>query len=170
MASWYDFLCYHSLTSTNQLPEEILSYLPSRFHSHTFDYIAYEHSLEEETVPSIDSSVSAFYSDDSYYFSQILYNFPNLYATPSFLPQQRAPDIQKGRRPRTTDDPKEGPKTLKHPKTAGIGDHLQLLTPFLGRPRGVQPEPLPTDQFCELVLARQKRSELPNQYLSQLSN
>ena len=69
MASLYDLLCYHSLTSTDPLLEELLSYLPTRFHSHIFDYIAYEHSSDEESIHSIDSSVSAFYSDDSTYFS-----------------------------------------------------------------------------------------------------
>ena len=87
-----------------------------------------------------------------------------------FLPQQRAQDIQKGRRPRTTDDPKEGPKTLQHPETAGIGEHLQLLPPFLRILGGEQPEPLPTLETCELSVARQIRSELINQYLSRLSN
>ena len=69
MASLHDILCYHSLTSTDPLLEELLSYLPTRFHSHIFDYIAYEHSSDEESVHSNDSSVSAFYSDDSTYFS-----------------------------------------------------------------------------------------------------
>ena len=69
MASWYDLLCYHSLTSTDPFLEELLSCLPTRFHSHIFDYIAYEHSSDDESAHSIDSSVSAFYSDDSTYFS-----------------------------------------------------------------------------------------------------
>ena len=69
MASLYDLLFYHSLTSTDPLLEEILSYLPTGFHSHIFDYIAYEHSSDDELVHSIDSSVSAFYSNDSTYFS-----------------------------------------------------------------------------------------------------
>ena len=69
MASLYDLLFYHSLTSTDPVLEELLPYLPIRFHSHIFDYIAYEHSSDEESVHSIDSSTSAFYSDDSTYFS-----------------------------------------------------------------------------------------------------
>ena len=44
MASWYDLLCYYSLTSPDPLLEELLSYPPTRFLSHIFDYIAYEHS------------------------------------------------------------------------------------------------------------------------------
>ena len=68
IASLYNFLCYHSLTSTDPLLEELLAYLPARFHSHIFDYIAYEHSWHEESVQSIDSSISAFYSDESTYF------------------------------------------------------------------------------------------------------
>ena len=69
MVSLYDFLCYHSLTSTDLLLEELLAYLPTRFPSHIFDYIVYEHSSDDESVHSLDSSVSAFYSDDSTYFS-----------------------------------------------------------------------------------------------------
>ena len=69
MASLYDLLCYHSLTHPDPLLEELLAYLPTRFHSHIFDYITYEHSSDEESVRSVDSSVSAFNSDDSTYFS-----------------------------------------------------------------------------------------------------
>ena len=68
MASLYDLLCYHSLASTDPLLEELLAYLPTRFHSHTFDYIDYEHSSDDESVHSIDSSISAFHSNDSIYF------------------------------------------------------------------------------------------------------
>ena len=69
MASLHDLLCYHSFTSTAILIEELLSHLPTRFHSHIFDYIAYEHSSDDESVHPIDFSISAFYSDDSTYFS-----------------------------------------------------------------------------------------------------
>ena len=68
MASLYDLLRYHSLICTDPLLEELLAYLPTRFHSHIFHYIAYEHSSDEESVQSIDSSVSEIYSDDSTYF------------------------------------------------------------------------------------------------------
>ena len=69
MASLYDHLCYHSFTSTDPPLEELLAYLPTRFHSHIFDYIVHDHSSDEESVRSNDSSVSSFYSDDSSYFS-----------------------------------------------------------------------------------------------------
>ena len=69
MASLYDLLCYYSPTSTNPHLEELLAYLPTRFHSLIFDYIAYEHSSDDESFQSIDSSISTFYSDDSTYFS-----------------------------------------------------------------------------------------------------
>ena len=69
MASLYDLLCYYSPTSTDPFLGELLSYLLARFHSHIFDYIVYEHSSDEESIHSVDSSVSAFYSDDSTYFS-----------------------------------------------------------------------------------------------------
>ena len=69
MARLYDLLCYHSITSTDPLLEELPAYLPTRFHSHIFDYIVYEHSSDDESVHLIGSSISAFYSDDSTYFS-----------------------------------------------------------------------------------------------------
>ena len=67
MASLYELLCYHSLTCSDPLPEELLFYLPTRFPSHIFDYIVHE-SSDNESVKLIDSSISAFYSDDSTYF------------------------------------------------------------------------------------------------------
>ena len=69
MAGLYDLLCYHSFTSTDLLLEKLLFYLPTRFHSHIFDYIAYEHSSDEESVHSIALSISAFYTNDSTCFS-----------------------------------------------------------------------------------------------------
>ena len=68
MASLYELLCHHSLTTKDPLLEELLSYLPARFPSHTFDYIAYE-SSDIESVRSIDFSISAFHSHDLIYFS-----------------------------------------------------------------------------------------------------
>ena len=109
MASLYDVLCYHSLTSTDPLLEELLCYLPTRFQSRIFDYIAYEHSSDDESVHSVDSSFSAFYSNDSTLFSEVLF-YLSFFATPKFLPRRRAQDIQKGRRPRMIFDPKEGPR------------------------------------------------------------
>ena len=75
MASLYNLLCYHSLTSTDPLLEELLTYLPTRFHSHIFDYIAYEHSSDDESFHFVYSSVSAFYSDDSTYFFNCFISF-----------------------------------------------------------------------------------------------
>ena len=65
-ASLYELVCRHSLTNNDHLFEELLSYLPTRFPSRIFDYIAYENS-DKESVHSIDSLVSAFCSDDSTY-------------------------------------------------------------------------------------------------------
>ena len=59
MASLYDLLCYRSLTSTDPLLKDLLSYLPTPFDSHIFDYIANEHSSFDESVHSIDSSIFA---------------------------------------------------------------------------------------------------------------
>ena len=63
MGTLHDLQCHHSLTNNDPLLEELRLYLPTRFPSHTFDYIAYE-SSDNESVRSIDSSVSAFLSDD----------------------------------------------------------------------------------------------------------
>ena len=68
MASLFELLCNHSLTTDVLLLEEMRSYLPTRFPSHIFDYIAYESSADE-SVRLINSSISAFYSDDSTNFS-----------------------------------------------------------------------------------------------------
>ena len=113
MASLYDLLCYHSLTCTDPLLEELLAYLPTRFHSHIFDYIAYEHSSDEESVHSIDSSVSEFYSDDStsflrYFIPYFVFLFMQLQNS---LPQGRWHTKYKraaGRQQLTTR--KKGPK------------------------------------------------------------
>ena len=59
-------------------------------------------------------------------------------------------DIQKGRRPRTTDDLQEGPEALYYPKLARVGEYLQLLPPFLGSPGRKQLEPLPTVKTSQL--------------------
>ena len=41
IASLCDLLCYHSVTCSDPLLEELLSYIPTRFLSHIFDYIVY---------------------------------------------------------------------------------------------------------------------------------
>ena len=110
MGSLYDLLCYHSLTCADPLLEELLAYLPTRFHSHIFDYIAYEHSSDEESVHSFHSSVSAFYFDDSTYFSELFYILLLYFSMQpqKFYHRDGHETVEKGRRPRTTDDPKKG--------------------------------------------------------------
>ena len=64
---------------------------------------------------------------------------------PIFLPQgRRHATYKKGRRPRTTDDPQEGPEALDYQKSPRVGECPQLIPPFLGSPGRKQPEPLPT--------------------------
>ena len=58
MAKLYEMLCLHALTCSDPLLEELLPYIPTRFPSHIFDYIAYEDS-HHDPIHSIDSSVSA---------------------------------------------------------------------------------------------------------------
>ena len=68
MGSLYELLlCHNSLSSHDPLLDELLSYLPTRFSSHIFDYIVYEESDDDPYYS--DSNISAFYSDDSTYFS-----------------------------------------------------------------------------------------------------
>ena len=52
--------------------------------------------------------------------------------------------VEKGRRPRTTDDPEEGPEALYNLKAAGVGQQLQLFKALGHCPRREQPEPLLT--------------------------
>ena len=130
MASLYDLLCYHSFTSTDPLLEELLSYLPTRFHSHIFDYIVYEQPSDDESVQSFDSSVSAFYYDDSTFFPEYFYIFLVFYAAPRFLQQRWEPHDTKGHWPRTTSDRKEDPGALQYYKTAVRGKQVHLPLAF----------------------------------------
>ena len=77
MASLYDLLCYHSLTSMDQLIEELLSSLPTRFRSHIFDYIVYEHSSDDESIHCIvlTHQFLHFISTFQLTFLKNLYNF-----------------------------------------------------------------------------------------------
>ena len=122
MASLYDLLCHHSLTSTDPLLEELLAYLPTRFHSHIFDYIFYEHSSDDESVHSIDSLISAFYSDDSNLLFLKTFIFSLLFMQlQNFFHKDRYKTIQKGRRARTIDDlylPLTGYSTSQKPPAA----------------------------------------------------
>ena len=61
-----------------------------------------------------------------------------------FYHHRRVQNVKKGRRPRTTDDPKENPKALQDHKPAGRGEQLQLPLSFSYRPVREQSEPLPT--------------------------
>ena len=56
--------------------------------------------------------------------------------------------VEKGRRPRTTGDPEEGPEALNHLETSGVGQQLQLFTALRHCPCREQPQPLPTDKRC----------------------
>ena len=96
MASLYELLCHRSLTCPDPLLEELLSHLRTKFPSLIFDYIANE-DPDRQSVHSIDSSVSSFYSDDSTYFSWVIFTSLLIlfFATPRFLPQRRVQDGKK---------------------------------------------------------------------------
>ena len=70
-----------------------------------------------------------------------------------FYHHNRVQNIEKGRQPRTNDDPKEAPRTLNHNETAHVGEQLQLLPPFLDSPGRKQSEPLPTVEASELIVS-----------------
>ena len=63
------FFCLLSVTCSDQLLEELVSYLPARFPSQILEYFVYDNSSDDESVHSFDSSVSPFYSEGSTYFS-----------------------------------------------------------------------------------------------------
>ena len=67
MGSLYELLCHDSLSSPNPRLDELLSYLPTHFVSLIFDYVVYDDSDEDPYYSN--SNISAFYSDDSTYFS-----------------------------------------------------------------------------------------------------
>ena len=91
LASFYELLCHHSLTRSDPFLEELLSYFPTRFPSHVFDYIAYQ-SSDNESYISIDSSDFAFYSDDWNYFSWIFFTstFLFFFLQTQDIPRQQA--------------------------------------------------------------------------------
>ena len=54
--------------------------------------------------------------------------------------------VQKGRL-RTTDDPRESPKSLHYYEATGVGEQLQLFSTFGQSPRREQPNPLPAVEW-----------------------
>ena len=86
-------------------------------------------------------------------FLKYFYCYYSLCNSKIFTTRTVARDIQKGRRPRTTGDPQEGPEALDYKKSPRVGEYLQLITPFLGSPGGKQPEPLPTVKTSELIVS-----------------
>ena len=84
-------------------------------------------------------------------FLKYFYCYYSLCNSKIFTTRTVARDIQKGRRPITTDDPQEEPEALDYQKSPRVGECLQLIPPFLGSPGGKQPEPLPTVKTSELI-------------------
>ena len=67
MGGLYEFPFNQSHNSDNQLLDEFLSYLPTRFSSHIFDHIVYDDS-DDDPYHS-DFNFSAFYPSNLTYFS-----------------------------------------------------------------------------------------------------
>ena len=63
MGRLHELLCHHSMQFANPLVDELLCYLPTPFHSLTFDKRVCERSNDE--AHHSNSNISAFYSDDS---------------------------------------------------------------------------------------------------------
>ena len=104
-------------------------------------------------------------------FLKYFYCYYSLCNSKIFTTRTRARDTQKGRRPRTADDPQEGPEALDDKEPTRVGECLQLIPPFLGSPGGKQPEPLPTVKTCKLVVSCKICLHLFDQYLpDSLSN
>ena len=83
-----------------------------------------------------------------YFLSYLCIFFYYFYATPKFLPQgRRDTTYKKGRRPRTTGDPKESPQALHDDETAGVGEQLQLFSALRQSPSREQPDPLPAVEW-----------------------
>ena len=61
----------------------------------------------------------------------------------------KGPPAENSRRPARR---ARGP-TLYYPEPPCVGEHLQLLPPFLSSPGGEQPEPLPTVKTCQLIIS-----------------
>ena len=107
MASLYDLLCYHSLSCTDPLLEELIAYLPTRFHSHIFDYIAYEHSSMKNqfirlihlslhsTLMIRPTSLSCFIS----YFCIFFMQLQNFYHRKRARDSRKGPPAENDRRP-----------------------------------------------------------------------
>ena len=152
MAGSYELLCHHSLTCSDPFLEEILFYHPTRFPSHVFDFIAHG-SCDNQSNISIDSSVFAFYSDDSNYFSWIFFTLPFLFfVQPQDLSRQQALYITNGPLAENDRQPRR-PEGLRAPGSPVVGKWLQLLPPLLSSPGGEQPEPLLALKTCQHVAA-----------------
>ena len=96
MASLYDLLCYHSLTSTDPLLEELLSYLPTRFHSHIFDNITCEYPRMMNQLILSTISLCFLFRRFNLLCLITFISFLFFMKLQNFLPRRRAQDIQKG--------------------------------------------------------------------------
>ena len=169
MASLYDLLCYHSLTSTDPLVEELLAYLPTRFPSHMFDYFACEHSSDAESVQSTDSSISAFYFDNSTFFPEYFHNLLTFYATPKFSPRLTGTNYKKW--PPAENDPRpkrraRRPYSSRKTPDAASSSNCSCLS----SPGGEQPEPLPAVETSQQIVAGEVGPQLTNKDLPRRLN
>ena len=135
MASLYDLLCYYSLTSTDPLLEELIAYLPTRFHSHNFDYIAYEHCSDDESFYRFFDFCILF-RRFNLLFLKLLYPFLFfLWNSKNFLPQRQVQDHIK--RPPAESDRRPVPalgKLVFFPKASAFGKGFFPLSTLRGRP------------------------------------
>ena len=90
MASLYDLLCYHSLTCTDPLLEELLAYLPTHFHSH----ISITLSMSTPRMRNQSIQLTHLFLNSTLmirltFLKYFIPYFVFFYATPRFLPQGR---------------------------------------------------------------------------------
>ena len=123
MASLYEILCHHSLTTNDPSLEELLCFLPTRL-LHTFLIklhmkVLITNQSDRSTLPSLHSTLTIQLTFLKYFFILFI-----LYETPKILPQltgtkhtKRPPAENNGRPGRGSKDP-FAPKNRRHWRAA----------------------------------------------------
>ena len=98
MNSLCDLLCYLPFTTTDPLLEESLSYLPTGFHSHIFDYIDYEHPrMMNQSILLTHQFLHFIPMIRLTFLKYLLLYIAYLLCNSKILPQRRAKYSKKGR-------------------------------------------------------------------------
>ena len=81
-----------------------------------------------------------------FYIFFIFMQLPNFYHEDG-TGHTKGPPAENDRRP------EKGPEALDYTEAARVGEHLQLLPPFLDSPGREQSDPLPTVETCQLIIS-----------------